>query len=496
VRADASVRSAEDIEGIRVNPTTRIGDIADVVFGPAEKASSLRINGRTGIGLGIVRQAQSNTLAISGGVRDAVSELNSALPAGVSVRVTSDDAVFIGGAIEQVLLTLVLATMIVIGIIYIFLRSVRATLIPAVTVPIALIGTVAAIWIAGFSINILTLLALVLATGMVVDDAIIVLENIERRRRQGMGPRAAAVLGARQVFFAAVSTTATLAAVFIPISFMPGTAGRLFSEFGFVLAFAVLVSSFVALTLVPMLASRVLGRARLKAPSRNPVLQGIGIVGGWGARAYDRLLGCALAAPLVVLVVAGLFAASALTVVSGIPEEPTPSEDRGVIPISVSGPQGVTVDYMEGQMAQVEAIALPLLDSGEATSLFLISGRGSGSSGFIVLTLAPWAERDRSQQEIAAELNAQLQGLPGVSVFARSPNSLGIRGGGQGLGFAITGTDYASLVEAGETMVAAMQDLPQFENVRLSFDTTQPQLSVEIDRERAADLGVPVESLG
>src|SRR5688500_9796578 len=258
VRADASVTSGEEVEAIRVNEATRVGDVADVIFGPAEQLSGLRINGRTGIGMGILRQAQSNTLDISTGIHAAVAELNETLPEGVSIAVTSDDATFIGGALEKVLHTLGEAILIVVAVIFLFLRSARATIIPAVTVPIALIGTLAAIYLAGFSLNIMTLLAIVLATGLVVDDAIVVLENIERHRAQGMGPRAAAVLGARQVFFAVISTTATLAAVFIPISFFPGTAGRLFSEFGFVMAFAVGLSMLVALTLTPMLASRML----------------------------------------------------------------------------------------------------------------------------------------------------------------------------------------------------------------------------------------------
>jgi hydrophobic/amphiphilic exporter-1 (mainly G- bacteria), HAE1 family len=497
VRADASVASAEEVEAIRINPSTRVGDVADVIFGPADKTSTLRINGHTGVGLGIIRQAQSNTLSISEGVRGVVDELNATLPDAVSLRVSSDDATFIGGAIREVVTTLLIATAIVIGIIYLFLRSVPATLIPAITVPIALTGTVAAIWLAGFSINILTLLALVLATGIVVDDAIVVLENIERRRKEGMGPRAAAVLGARQVFFAVLATTATLAAVFIPISFFPGQAGRLFSEFGFVLAFAVMISSFVALTLCPMLASRLLGRHGARdTASHALVLRPVEWAGSGGEWLYRRLLNAALAAPMVVLVLVGLFAALAVVAFRTLPEELTPTEDRGIIPVFVSAPQGSTVDYLDAQMAEVEALTLPLRESGEATNVFLISGRGDGNSGFIVLTLAPWGERERSQQEIAAELNAELQKIPGVQVFARTPNSLGIRGGGQGLRFAVTGPDYASLSDEAEAMMAAMQDMAIFENVRLNYDTTQPQLSVQIDRERASDLGVSLEALG
>ena len=496
VRADASVASGEEVEAIRINRTTRVGDVADVVFGPADRATSLRINGLTGIGMGIVRQAQSNTLNISADVHAAAEELNASLPDGVSIQVTSDDATFVGGAIDKVLLTLGEATLIVIAVIFLFLRSVRTTLIPAVTVPIALIGVLAAIYLAGFSLNILTLLAIVLATGLVVDDAIVVLENIERHRAMGMGPRAAAVLGAKQVFFAVVSTTATLAAVFIPISFFPGTAGRLFAEFGFVMAFAVILSGVVALTLCPMMASRMLKEHDPQLTgSRNPLMRALEAIGAWAERAYHRILDAALAAPAVVMVLALMFAGVSAVTYTLLPVELTPQEDRGVIPISVSGPQGVTIDYMDAQMRQVEAIAMPLMESGEVRNVFLVGGNNNSNSGFIMLTLAPWEERGRTQQEIARELNAKLQEIPGVEVFARQPNSLGIRGGGQGLRFSITGTDYDRLADQAEELQVVMESDPAFERVRLDYDTTQPELALTIDREKAADIGVSVETL-
>ncbi len=497
VRADASVASGEEIEAIRINRSTRVGDVADVIFGPAERSSTIRVNGSTGLGMGILRQAQSNTLDISRGVRAAVAELNASLPEGVQIRVTSDDATFIGGALEKVLTTLFEATLIVVAVIFLFLRSVRATIIPAVTVPIALIGTVAAIYLAGFSLNILTLLAIVLATGLVVDDAIVVLENIERHRAMGMGARAAAVLGARQVFFAVVSTTATLAAVFIPISFLPGTAGRLFAEFGFVMAFAVGLSMLVALTLCPMLASRILkehdGRER---ETHNPLLRALNSFGAAAERLYHRILAAALAAPMVVVAMALLFAGGAAITYKFLPEELTPTEDRGVVLVSVRSPQGADVDYLDMRMRQIEAAAMPLLNSGEATNLFLIAGMWNPNSGFVVITLAPWAERARSQQEISRELNGELQKIPGVQISARTPNSLGIRGGGQGLRFAITGTDYDALAVQAEDMRAALEELPVFSDVQLDYDTTQPELAITIDREAAADLGVSVDTLG
>ena len=490
VRADASAQSAAEVAAIRINPQTTVGDVADVVLGPADATTSLQINGKTGVGLGIVRQASANTIDISKGVRAALVDLQGSLPKGVNLQITSDDATYISGAIYEVVLTLLIATAIVIGVIYLFLRSVRVTFIPAVTVPIALSGTLAAMWVAGFSINILTLLALVLSTGLVVDDAIVVIENISRQRALGLGPRAAAVYGTRQVFFAVLATTATLAAVFIPISFFPGVTGSLFSEFGFVLAFAVTLSCFVALTLSPMLASRLISDDEIHH-HHNPVGRAVMAVGERAVKLYARLLDAALAAPVVVIVAAVIFAGVAFAGFQLLPSELTPAEDRGQIPISISVPQGSTVNYAADQIKLIQKAAMPLLKSGEAASMFTIA-TGSGSGGFMFLTLAPWDQRTRTQGEITAQLNRALQRIPGVQIFARSSNSLGIRGGGQGLQFAITGTDYDSLSATASKLQAAMEKEPLFGTVQVNYNTTQAQVSVDIDRQRASAAGVAV----
>ena len=297
VRTTAEVASGAAFEALMLAPDTRLGDVAQVTLGPDLGQSAQRANGQTGLGLGIIRQAQSNTLDISTGIRAAVAELDKVLPDDVSIFVTSDDALFIAGAIHEVEITLMIAVALVIGIIFLFLRDWRATLIPALTIPVSLIGTVAAIYLVGFSVNILTLLALVLATGLVVDDAIVVLENIVRRRAEGMGPRAAAVLGTEQVFFAVVATTVTLAAVFVPLSFLPGQTGGLFREFGFTLAISVLLSAVVALTLCPVLAAKFLTAAPVKGAHIGLVAS----LGTWLAEIYRRSLAWALAAPLLVV---------------------------------------------------------------------------------------------------------------------------------------------------------------------------------------------------
>ncbi|MCW4113727.1 efflux RND transporter permease subunit [Aurantimonas sp. MSK8Z-1] len=494
VRADANVTTPEGFEAIALNDRTRLRDVASVRFGPDEAASQLRANGQTGIGLGIIRQAGSSTLDISDDVRAAVDELNASLPEGVTMRVTSDDAVFIRGSIHEVELTLGLAVLIVVAVIYVFLLNVRATLIPAVTMPVALIGVIAFVYLAGFSINILTLLALVLATGLVVDDAIIVLENIVRRRDLGAKPQAAAVLGTREMVFAVIATTATLAAVFVPISFMPGTAGGLFREFGFVLAMAVGISSFIALTLCPMMAAALL---KEREAMRRPgiVERGLHRIGGALAGLYARMLRLCLAFPLLVVVGCGIFAFSAWIAFQSLPQELTPSEDRGVILLRISAPQSASLDYTSAQVRRVEDILLPYVDSGEAQSTFAIVGRGDANSAFMVMSLADWSQRERSQQEIAAEINGKLADVPGVRAFAIQPNSLGIRGGGQGLQWAIAGTNYDRLSDAAQKLKDAMQADGRWGRVELSYDTTQPQLSIVIDRTRASDLGIDIDGL-
>lgn len=493
VRTTADVTTPEEFENIIIGGTTRIRDVATVTLGPDIGQTSLRSDGKTGIGLGIIRQAESNTLDISTGVKAAVAKLQENLPKGMSIKITSDDAVFVNGAVHEVEIALGLSISMVLIVIYIFLLDWRATLIPGLSMPVAMIGTIAAIYLAGFSINILTLLALVLATGLVVDDAIVVLENIVRRRNEGMGPRAAAVLGAQEVFFAVIATTLTLVAVFVPISFLPGQTGGLFREFGFVLAMSVLLSCVVALTLCPMLASRMLTGASLHHEGGH----GIGAhMGGALNAAYKRALHACLGAPWIVLLVAVLFAGVAFSLFGTIRQELTPSEDRAVVLLRINAPQGVSLDYTTQQMQKIERLIQPLRDSGEIVSTFENAGQnGAYNSGFMVMTLAPWDERTRSQQEIMAQISQLTRQVPSVRIFPVQANSLGIRGAGNGLQFALVGNDRKALGDAAVKIIARMQADPRFQTPRLSIDPTQPQLAVAIDRERASDLGIDISGL-
>ncbi|MDQ0320890.1 HAE1 family hydrophobic/amphiphilic exporter-1 [Pararhizobium capsulatum DSM 1112] len=492
VRATADLQTPEQFEQLVLGDNIRLGDIATVTLGPDVGTSSLRSNGRQGIGLGIIRQAQSNTLDISEGVKKAVATIAQILPEGTQLAVTSDDAVFIDGAIHEVEIALFASVVIVTLVIYMFLLDWRATLIPVLTMPIALVGTCAAIYLAGFSINILTLLAIVLATGLVVDDAIVVLENIVRRRSEGLGPRAAAVLGTLEVFFAVIATTATLAAVFVPLSFLPGQTGALFREFGFVLAFAILLSAFVALTLCPMLASRM-----LTAHSDDHQHSGfMGKVGAFAAGFYRRTLRACLNTPLVVFMVAGMVTAAGAGAFTLLKSELTPTEDRARIMMRVQAPQGVSLEYTQAQMRKLEDGLKPMMDNGEIDNVFSVSGQGgSVNTGFMVLTLAPWDGRERTQQQIAADITKLANGIPSVRVFPMQPNSLGIRGAGNGLQVALVGNDYAKLGDAANKLVRQMEDSGHFQNVRLNYDPNQAQLSVTIDRERASDLGIDIVGL-
>jgi HAE1 family hydrophobic/amphiphilic exporter-1 len=491
VRAAAPVTTPDEFEAIIINGANRLGDVATVTLGGDINESQLRANGNTGIGMGILRQAQSNTLQISQGVREAVERIRPTLPEGLDIFITGDEAVFINGAIHEVEIALGISVTVVLLIIFLFLLDFRATIIPGLALPVALIGSVAAIYLAGFSINILTLLAFVLAAGLVVDDAIVVLENIVRRRNEGMGPRAAAVLGTRVVFFAVVATTATLIAVFIPLSFLPGQTGGLFREFGFVLAIAVFLSAVVALSLCPMMASRFMAGHHRERSSGV-----LGRIGGLLARFYRRTLHAALNAPLVVVMAALLFSALAVVLFPTIRSELTPPEDLSAAFLRVNAPQGVSLDYLAQQMRGIEEMIQPLRDAGEIASVFAIAGSGgTQNSGFMVLSLAPWDQRSRSQREILTDITDRVEAMPSVRAFAFQPNSLGIRGAGSGLQFAIVGNSYTQLNAAAQATVADLEKDRRFRNARLTQETSQPQLSVRIDRERASDLGISIAGL-
>lgn len=486
VRADATVADPARIEDLMLRDNIRLGDVADVFFSLASQDSVARLDGRLVINLGVIRQAQSNTVQISADVKQAIERLKLRFP-DLGFQVTGDDAVFIEGAIAEVLKTLALALVIVIAVMWLFFGRITTTLIPAVAIPIALVGSVAGIWLMGFSINLITLMALVLATGLVVDDAIVVTENIQRRRQDGLGAKAAAVIGARQVFFAVIATTLTLIAVFVPISFLPGDAGRLFTEFGFVLAVTVVISSFVALTICPMLASISPRMGEGKGPFDD--------LGAALLQAYAALLRPIIRAPLVTIVVSAVIAAAAVPVYDRLGEELVPPEDRGVVSVFLQGPDGTGLDYTDRQVVQVEAAMQRFVDIGAAEALYSITGRYDPNRGAVTARLLPWEERELSQADLEDLIRDDLSAIPGSSARLRGGNSLGVRSSSGGLSIALTGPAYPAIAEAADDFAGRLAEVPGLSGVRVQYQATQPQLSVRVDRNRASDLGVPMSAL-
>ncbi len=490
VRADASVVTAAQVSAIVIDGTRRIGDVANVYFGPKDATSYTRLDGRSVIGLGVIRQAQSNTIEISTAVNAAVARLNQRFD-NLELVVTDDSAEFIRSSVREVLRTLALTIAIVTATIWLFIGSIRATLLPAVAIPVALIGTVAGIWLLGFSINILTLLAFVLATGLVVDDAIVVLENVQRQRALGMGARAAAVLGTRQVFFAVVTTSVVLVSVFIPIAFLPSTAGRMFREFGFVLALAVSISSFVALSLVPAMAARLPA-----AETQSRFFARLQVVGGHLARGYERLLALVLRYPMRVVTMAALMAVAAGSLYQLVDKELLPPEDRGQIRIYASGPNGVGVPYMERQTRRIEDKLQPLVDKGELKSVFTVVGMWDPNRSMLTVPMVDWSARDRSQHEVVAQLRGDMNDITGARVYVSGSNSLSLRRGGEGIRVALLGNDYEDIFNAAKLFTARLESGSEnLSQPQISYEPTQPQLSIAIDRRRAADLGIDLNQL-
>lgn len=487
VRADAAVDSEEDIGNLLITDKIRLRDVARVAYTPDDATSVVRLNGQKVLGVGVVRQAGSNTIQISEGARKAIAQFN-AQRDDIRLQVISDEAVFINGAVSEVVRTLGFAVIIVILTIRLFSGSWRFTIVPAIAIPISLLGTLAASWALGFSINILTLLALVLATGLIVDDAIVVLESVQRRQQKGEGASAAAVLGTQSVFFAVIATTMVLVAVFVPIAFLPGTSGRLFREFGLVLTVAVAISSFVALSLVPALMAR-LGKPEnigLEATQANLV-----------QRLYSAALRTVLNFPLMSIIVSVGLAAAAASVYTSLDSELLPTEDRGKLNMFARGPAGVGLPYTERQSDQIEAIFQPYLESGVIDQLYTVAGRWNPNIIYVVGTLKPWNEREISQQELAAEIQPELNQLPGVTARIYGSNSLNIRGSWRGgIQFVLLGNDYEEIYAAARVYADAIRErLTSVQSPRIDYTPTQAQVAIRIDRERLADLNVPINEL-
>ncbi|AAN54934.1 efflux RND transporter permease subunit [Shewanella oneidensis MR-1] len=500
VRLERSYRSAEDFANLVIvqgedGYLVKLGDVARVEVGSDEDRIMFRGNRESMIGLGVSKQSTANTLEVARGVNALVDKINPTLPAGMSIKRSYDSSVFIEASIKEVYQTLFTAMVLVIIVIYLFLGSVRAMLIPAITVPVSLLGTFIVLYALGYTINLLTLLAMILAIGMVVDDAIVMLENIHRRIEEGDSPLKAAFLGAREVAFAVIATTLVLVAVFMPITFLEGDLGKLFKEFAVAMSAAVIFSSIVALTLSPMMCAKLLKPAEQDSwlvRKVDSIMTGI-------SRRYQSSLEGAMTKPVLMLVIVLIALGSSVFLAQKVPQEFAPQEDRGSLFLMVNGPQGASYEYIESYMTEVESRLMPLVDSGDIKRLLIRAPRGFGraadfSNGMAIIVLEDWGQR-RPMKEVIGDINKRLADLAGVQAFPVMRQAFG-RGVGKPVQFVIGGPSYEELAAWRDIMMQKVAENPKLLGLDHDYKETKPQLRVVIDRDRAASLGVSISNIG
>lgn len=487
----------------------KIRDVARVQEGAADERSAVRLNGRDAISAGVIRQATANPLDLSTGVREMIPKLKQDLPPDVGIDIANDNSVFIDRSIKNVYRTIIEAIVLVALVIFVFLRTLRASIIPIVTIPVSLIGTFAMMAMAGFSINTLTLLALVLAIGLVVDDAIVMLENIFRHIEEGLDPFSAAIKGAREIGFAVITMTMTLVAVYAPLAFTPGRTGRLFIEFALALAGAVVVSGFVALTLTPMMCSLLLRHNpkpswfdRTMEKNLDRLSDAYGSLLRWivttGYKPREGEGGAGLAVKRFFLqarwIVVGAMLLSALGIALVYPNmrsELSPIEDRGVISSNITAPDGATLDYTNRYAKELERLGAQYK---EFDRIFGNVGNPSVSQANVTYRTVDWDERKRSTIELARELGPKFAALPGVSAFPITPPSLGQGFRDRPLNFVIQTSDsYQNLSRVVREIVDEMAKQPGILQPDIDLRLNKPELRIDVDREKAADLGVPVD---
>jgi len=469
--------------------TVRMRDIGRVEQAAASERSSVRLNGVPAVSMGVIRQATANPLEVSDGVRQIMPRIQQDLPPGLKVQVANDNSVFIARSVESVYHTIAEAVALVALVVFVFLRTIRASIIPLVTIPVSLIGAFALMALAGFTINTLTLLALVLAIGLVVDDAIVVLENIYRHIEEGATPFQAALQGGKEVGFAVVAMTLTLAAVYAPLAFTPGRTGRLFTEFALTLAGAVLVSGFVALTLSPMMCSKLLRHN----PNPNRFDRGMEAVLVGITNGYERVLAWSLARRWLVLAVMAAAGASAWWLFSHMKSELAPLEDRGVIFTSVSGPDGATLDYTQRYLNAIYDVGRSY---DEFDRIFVVAGNPTVAQGIAFLRAKDWSERDRSTLQIARELQPKFAALPGVTAFPVTPPSLGQGFRDRPISFVIVTSDsYENLSKVTSDFLNELAKNPNIVQPDIDLRLNKPEIYIRVDRDRAADAGVAVDQV-
>ena len=504
VRTDSGLVTEKQFEDIvitqKANYLVRLSDVAEVNLGTEEERYEVRANEEPAIGLGVIKQSKANELEIANGIRAKLSELQSSLPEQVELFIAYDRSRFVDASIKEVFKALAIAMCLVIAVIFLFLRSFWATLIPAVAIPVSLISSFIILDMFGFSINVLTLLAYVLAVGLVVDDAIIVLENIHRRIENNEPVLLASIRGSRQIGFAVIATTLSLIAVFVPLSMMGGNTGRLFSEFGISMAGAVLFSSLVALTLTPMMCSKILKQKKSDNLFYRNSEKGFLKLN----KGYEWLLDKTLSFPIIIVAIGIAFSAASYSLYKEVPKEFAPTEDRGVFLVVLMAPEGATLNYTRDYLLEVEGQLASIGPKGtkEIDTLFGVLAPGLSrpspvNFAIAFVVLKPWEERERSQQSIVKEFFPKLLGIPGANVFAINPPSLNQPGRKAPVQFVLGGPSYDTLKDWSKIIIdKTKEENPKLLSIDGDYKETKPELKVNIDRNRAAAMEVSIADIG
>jgi multidrug efflux pump len=499
VRTRGNLTTPEEFGAIVVAQSeggmVRLSDVANVEVGAENERTLARYNGSPAVGLGIVKQSKASTVDVARAVRESLTDLKGAIPPGMELKVAYDSSEHIQDSIRQVGETLLIAMCLVILVVIAFMKSLRATFIPTLAIPVSIIGTFVVIYFLGFTINILTLLALVLAIGLVVDDAIVMLENIFRHMEMGKSRLRAAYDGSKEIAFAVLATTITLVAVFVPVAFLTGSVGRLFREFGFSVAIAVAISGFVALTLTPMFSSRIL--KPIHGTGTGWASRSFDAFFDWMNRTYENTLRFALRHRLGIIITAVVLLIISAGVFKFMPSELVPTEDRGIGFGIVIAPEGSTLAYTDRNMRKVEDILLKLP---ERKGLFSATGlgfQGPGrvTDGFLFLNLGRRDERERSQQDVVQSLFPRLFAIPGALAFVINPPSLGSFSSSP-IQYVLEAESYDQLSQGVGIMMASAQKLGYLYNMNTDLKLDKPELDIVVDRDRAAEMGVSLTDVG
>ena len=497
-RREFSVRSLGELKtpqefdelvvATQANQLVKLKDVAKVELGPEDDRTVFRYNGNPAVAIGVVRQSKANLIDVATLIRAELPAIQQSLPPGVTIDVGFDQSLFVTHSIDDARLTLVIAAILVVLIIFVFLRNLRATIIPGLAIPASIVSSFAIMYFLGFSINNFTLLALTIAIGIVVDDAIIVLENAYRHQEElHESPEKAAVNGTNEIGFAVIATTIALVAVFTPLAFLKGATGRLFNEFGIAVAGSVIISGFVALTLTPMLCAKVLRVQHEHGPVFTAFERGFSAL----ADRYRHLLERAVHHRLLVIAGAGVTVLLAVLFFKNLKQEFVPSDDRGYFIVVTQAPEGATLDYLDGYQRQVEQI---ISHTKDVEAYFSIIGFQSRvSRGILFVRLNDWSKRKRSVQQIVGEVQGPFFMIPGIFAFAFSPPAFG--GFGQPVQYVVQHPDFAKLAQAMDTFTTRARAIRGLTNIDTDLRVNKPELRVHFDRDRAEDLGVPVRDV-